>query len=149
MLYHWIRCERVGRIGGLSFHAARWHQKARDEWIGRDDRTRRANLGLLVMNSRLLTLPGIRVPHLASHVPGMPVRRLADDWMAEQRDTAGHRLHFHRPGACGHLHRRRTGCAGTNPGCRPRLACSVWMRPLERRWRERLRRQDVILIVAL
>ncbi len=81
-LFYWIRCARLGRVGGLSFHAAGWRQKARDCFIGWDARARRANLGLAVNNSRFLILPGVRVPHLASHALGLAVRREAGDWEA-------------------------------------------------------------------
>ena len=76
-LHYWIRCPRLGRVGGLSFLAAGWHKRARDRHIGWDGRARRANLGLVVNNSRFMILPGVRVPHLASHALGLPTRRLA------------------------------------------------------------------------
>ncbi len=30
LLFYWISSERLGRVGGLCFHAANWHQRARD-----------------------------------------------------------------------------------------------------------------------
>lgn len=52
----------------------------RDQWIGWDHHQRRRNLSWVVNNSRFLIFPWVEVPHLASHVLGRLVRRLADDW---------------------------------------------------------------------
>src|SRR5207249_5124033 len=41
---------------------------------------RRQNLHLVINNSRLLILPGVQVANLASHVLGLAVRRLSQDW---------------------------------------------------------------------
>ena len=70
----------AGFIGGLSFSAAAWRLKARDEWIGWDDAARGRGLEKIVGNSRFLLLPTVQVPNLASHVLGLAVRRLAADW---------------------------------------------------------------------
>ena len=66
-----IRSEQFGWLGGLAFSAAAWHLRERDDWIGWSPKTRRANLHKVVANSRFLLLPGVRVPHLASHVLGL------------------------------------------------------------------------------
>ena len=107
-----------------------------------------ANLGLVVQNSRLLVLPGVRVPHLASHALALAARRLPDDWeelhgvrpaMAcafvgpEQDDTVHAAAGWQLAGrTSGHPPGRRGGGAP---------ACGVWMLPLEPGWRERLRRE--------
>jgi len=67
-------------LGGLAFSAAAWQLKARDEWIEWRAGARRQNLHLVIDNSRLLILPGVHVPNLASHVLGLAVRRLRQDW---------------------------------------------------------------------
>ena len=77
-----IRNEREEYLGGLSFSAATWRLKVRDEWIGWSERARRANLGQVVLNSRFLILPTVQVPHLASHVLSLAASRLCDDWEA-------------------------------------------------------------------
>src|SRR4030067_555030 len=41
---------------------------------------RQAGLSKVVPNSRFLILPGVRVPHLASHVLSQALKRLARDW---------------------------------------------------------------------
>ena len=67
-------------LGGLAFSAAAWRLHARDEWIGWDEVAREQNLHQVVGNSRFLILPHVRVAHLASHVLGLVLRRLREDW---------------------------------------------------------------------
>jgi len=52
----------------------------RDAWIGWTDLERRRFRYRLLGNSRFLILPGVQVPHLASHVLAIAVRRLRADW---------------------------------------------------------------------
>jgi len=75
-----IHSEHHGWLGGLGFSAAAWHLRERDAWIGWSAKARRANLHKVVANSRFLLRPGIRVPHLASHVLGLAARTVAADW---------------------------------------------------------------------
>lgn len=75
-----IRSEKYGWVGGLSFSGAAWSVKARDGWIGWSRETREKNLNQVVGNSRFLIVPQWRVPHLASHVLGLAMRRLRKDW---------------------------------------------------------------------
>jgi hypothetical protein len=75
-----IHSPLVGWLGGLAFSAAAWQLAARDAWIGWGAHARRANLARVVANSRFLILPGVRVPHLGSHVLGLAARRLGADW---------------------------------------------------------------------
>ena len=46
---------------------------------------RRANLPLVVNNSRFLILPWVRVPNLASHILSLAARQLPGDWLAAYR----------------------------------------------------------------
>lgn len=62
------------------FAAAAWQVRARDTFIGWSAAQRRQRLGAVVNNTRFLILPHVRVPHLASHVLGRLLRRLAVDW---------------------------------------------------------------------
>lgn len=80
-LRYLVRCSQ-GYVGVLSFSAPAWRVAARDRFIGWDEPTRAARLGQVVNNSRFLILPQLRVPHLASHVLGQALRRLAGDWEA-------------------------------------------------------------------
>ena len=75
-----VRSGKQGWLGGLAFSAAAWRVEARDSWIGWDRVSREQNLNQVVDNSRFLILPQVQVPHLASHVLGMALRRLRSDW---------------------------------------------------------------------
>lgn len=75
-----IHREHYGWVGGLSFSAATWRLKARDQFIGWSERARRQNLQRVVCNSRFLILPTVRVANLASHVLSRCLNRLAVDW---------------------------------------------------------------------
>jgi Druantia protein DruA/Transposase DNA-binding/Transposase Tn5 dimerisation domain len=77
---HLIISQRYGVVGGLAVSAAAWRLGARDQWLGWDDATRRAQLPGVVCNSRFLILPTVRVQHLGSHVLGQLARRIAGDW---------------------------------------------------------------------
>jgi len=81
--------DRDGRpLGCVLFGSAAWRTAARDAFIGWDRVAREANLALLTNNSRLLVLPWVRVPHLASHLLSRVCRRVGRDWMAKY----GHRV---------------------------------------------------------
>ena len=77
-----IRSRRGEWLGGLAFSAAAWRVAARDRWIGWSEAARREHLPRVIANSRFLLLPGRHVPHLASHVLGQALRRVAGDWQA-------------------------------------------------------------------
>jgi hypothetical protein len=66
----------------LSWTAAAFGLKAREEWIGWSPVQRRRRLSLVVNNSRFLILPGVACPNLASRVMGLCLRRLSADWQA-------------------------------------------------------------------
>ena len=72
----------AGYLGALDFGSAAWRLAARERFIGWDEATRARHLERVVNNRRFLILPQLRVPHLASHVLGLALRRLADDWEA-------------------------------------------------------------------
>lgn len=75
-----IKSPRHGWLGGFSFSAAAWSVKARDEWIGWNKQARQENLEKVACNSRFLILPWVNIPHLASHVLSLCVKRLSGDW---------------------------------------------------------------------
>jgi len=75
-----VHSERYGWVGGLSFSAATWRLKARDQYIGWSERARRQNMQRVVCNSRFLIVPTVRVANLASHVLSRCLNRLAGDW---------------------------------------------------------------------
>lgn len=61
---------------------------ARDRWIGWSPEQRMRSLARIANNTRFCILPWVRVPHLASHLLSLMVRRLATDWSA----ATGHAL---------------------------------------------------------
>lgn len=67
-------------LGCLQFSSPAWSMKARDEWIGWSDATRRQGLPRLINNSRFLILPWIRIPNLASHVLALALKAVVHDW---------------------------------------------------------------------
>jgi hypothetical protein len=74
-------CDRQGRpLACALFGSAAWRCAARDQWLGWDPATRARHLQRVTNNTRFLILPGVRVPHLASHVLGQLTRRLRADW---------------------------------------------------------------------
>ena len=77
-----IRSRTGEWLGGLAFSAAAWRVQARDRWIGWSEAARREHLPRVIANSRFLLLPGLHVPHLASHVLGQALRRVGRDWQA-------------------------------------------------------------------
>jgi len=75
-----VHCASYGWLGALSFSAATWRLKSRDQWIGWSEGARVANLQQVVCNSRFLLAPSVEVPNLASHVLALSVHRLPRDW---------------------------------------------------------------------
>jgi hypothetical protein len=72
-------CDRRD-LACVLFGCAAWKVKARDLFIGWSTEQRQRRLGLITNNSRFLILPQVRVPHLASHILGLLLRRLRADW---------------------------------------------------------------------
>ena len=68
-------------LGCMLFSASAWALKDRDIWIGWNESDRSARLIYVVNNSRFLLLPWVKVHNLASHVLGMAVRRIQEDWL--------------------------------------------------------------------
>jgi len=56
------------------------HIGCRDRYLGWTQEQRRANLYRVVINTRFLIFPWVRVPHLASHLLGVMARRVSRDW---------------------------------------------------------------------
>lgn len=135
-----------GPLGVVSFVSSPLRLGPRDRRLGWDARTRAAHIGLVVSNDRFLLLGGVRVPHLASHVLGRAVRRLASDWEARhgvRPVLAETCVESSRPGTS----YRAAGwewagvTAGNPPGCvgsgSPK---GVWLRGLSSDWESVLRR---------
>jgi len=70
-------------VACLLFGAAAWKAAARDTFIGWSREQRERNISRVVNNMRFLIPPWVHVPHLASHVLAMVLRRLPDDWQVK------------------------------------------------------------------
>jgi len=86
-LRYLVRVERPqpAVVGCIQFSSPAWRMAARDQWIGWDAEARTKNLQRVVQNSRYLILPWVRVQNLATHVLGLAVRRLPQDWWEAYR----------------------------------------------------------------
>jgi SRSO17 transposase len=91
--YHYLSYQRLfghrlkylAFIGGhpvaaLSWSAAAWKVGTRDLFIGWSEEQKRTYLDRVANNSRFLILPWVRIPHLASHLLSLNIRRLRRDW---------------------------------------------------------------------
>jgi len=139
-----------GELAGLvSWAAAARCNAARDRYVGWDQQGRRANLHLVVNNSRFLLLGWTRrLPHLASRVLGANLRRLSRDW----EEAYGHRVvlaesFVDRARFRGTCYRASNWiCVGETKGWAKRgaryrfhgEAKSVWLYPLRRDFKDQL-----------
>lgn len=73
---------KYGWLGGFAFSAAALHLHDRDEWIGWDLESRRANLHQVINMSRFLIRSSVSCQNLASHLLGMAIRKLPQDFEA-------------------------------------------------------------------
>jgi hypothetical protein len=64
----------------MSWSAAAYKLKLREEWIGWSDQQKQRRLPLVVNNSRFLILKGFHVPNLASRIMKLELQRLNSDW---------------------------------------------------------------------
>ncbi len=144
----WITSSRHGRLGGLVFGAASWHQKARDDFIGWSQGARVAHLGEIVNNDRFLILPSVDVKELASHALACACRRLATDWHEKYGVKPVLAYTYVGPEHSGVSYRAagwercEEMTSGRPPGATgPGVQRSVWMKPLTPDWRAVLCRE--------
>jgi SRSO17 transposase len=74
-------------VAALSFSAPALKLSVRDYYIGWSAEQRKLYLDRIANNSRFLILPWIQVPHLASHVLALTLRRLNPDWQRQFHRT--------------------------------------------------------------
>ena len=67
-------------VACVAWASAAWKIKARDQFIGWDERRKRQNLHLVANNTRFLILPWVKVKYLASKLLALSVKRLSADW---------------------------------------------------------------------
>jgi hypothetical protein len=80
---YWVAARLGGQrviLGGLLFAAPAKSVAARDAALGWTRQEQQRYRYRVVANSRFVLLRGVRVPHLASHVLALAVRRLRADW---------------------------------------------------------------------
>jgi hypothetical protein len=80
---YWICGESGGRriiLGAFLFAAAARNVAARDAWLGWTRHEQQRFRHRVVANSRMLIMPGVKVPCLASHALSLALRRLPQDW---------------------------------------------------------------------
>lgn len=70
----------------VGFSSAALKVSVRDEFIGWQPEHQIARLKYIANNARFVILPGYNVPNMGSHVLGLVLRRLSDDW----RGVHGH-----------------------------------------------------------
>ena len=139
-LRYWVRSSLHGRLGGIGFCAASWHQKARDDFIGWSADARALNLPLAINNHRFLLLPGVRVHGLASRVLELAAGRVAADWEAAYTARPVLAYSYVGPDHAGTCYRAAgwrccsQHTSGQPPGSAAGAARTVWMKPLAADW---------------
>jgi Druantia protein DruA/Transposase Tn5 dimerisation domain/Transposase DNA-binding len=74
----YVVCTQDQVVAAASFSSAALQVAARDEFIGWTARARQRNRSLVIDQSRFCVT--VQVPNLASHVHGLLLSRVADDW---------------------------------------------------------------------
>lgn len=159
--YHYLGYRRMGGaqmrlfvraddqlVALLGFSAAAWRLAPRDAFIGWNDAQRRANLHQVVDNSRFLLLPWVHGKNLASRILALAIRRLPGLWQHRYRyrplllETFVDSQRF--AGTCYKAanwmcvgHSRGRGKWDRKNAC-DKPVKSIWLYPLQRRFRERL-----------
>jgi len=129
-----------GDLGAAACQSASFALQDRDHWIGWNEATRRGNLARVVANARFLILPGVRVPHLASHLLGQLARRLPADWAARYGVRPLLLETFVHPDYAGTCYAAAGWeCIGHSAGRRDGVPKALWVRPLADDARQRLR----------
>ncbi len=100
--------------------------------IGWSNEARIANIGQVVCNQRLLILPGIEVPKLASQVLRMATQRIADDWQAKYHIRPVLAYTFTEPGQGWSYRVARWRCCPELTSGPDRVRCSGFMGPCRR-----------------
>jgi hypothetical protein len=77
-------------VACLSWSSCVFRIRCRDEFIGWNHEQRNANIRHMANNSRFLILPWIQVKNLASHILGLSVRNVSQQW----ESVYGYPLYF-------------------------------------------------------
>jgi len=144
---YWIESQCGRPLACALFGAAAWKCAPRDRFIGWDAQACQKHLQLLANNMRLLILPWVQVPLLASHLLGLLARRVSVDWQrkyghpiylletfVEQDRFAGTSYR-----AANWIHVGQTqgrGRQGPNPRIRSASIKDIYLWPLHSRFRQ-------------
>jgi len=82
----YIAFSRGRALACLGWSSAPRHIGCRDRYLGWTKEERERHLCRVIINTRFLILPWVRVPHLASYLLGKMARRISEDW---------HRVYHH------------------------------------------------------
>lgn len=148
---YWIRVWGAGSepqiVGALLFGAAAKALADRDRFIGWTAEERSRYRWRIVNNTRFLILPGIEIPHLASHVLGMAARRIRADWRIRYGYEPVMLETFIEPPYAGTSYRAANWiCVGETQGrgrqdrykTYSQPVKTIWVYPLMRDWRTAL-----------
>ena len=135
-----VSSSKWGPVGVLTFSTGTWALQDRDKYIGWSEQERREHLKHVVRNDRFLILPTVEVRHLASHVLGVVLKRLPQDW--EQRyavrpvlaETFVDTKRF--KGTC--YRAANWKVVGKTAGRRDGKSKAIFVYPLARQWRKKL-----------
>lgn len=89
-LPYWVESHSGQLVACALFGAAAWKCAPRDRFIGWSPPARQEHLQVVANNMRLLVLPWVRVPCLASHLLSSLARRVSSDWQHKY----GHRIYL-------------------------------------------------------
>ena len=131
-----VKSSTHGYLGALAFSSAAFALKARDTYIGWSENARRANIGMVVGNSRFLILPMVKVLHLASHVLSLALARLPDDWLARYHMRPVLVETFVDPGRFRGICYKAANWKriGETAGRRDGQPKTIWVYPLAKNW---------------
>ena len=143
-----VRSKDGSPLACLLFGSAAWKCRDRDAFIGWNSEQRSAGLTMMTNNTRMLIMPFVKVPHLASHILALISRRISGDWEAKY----GHGLAAIETfvevdrfrGTCykaaNWINVGRTAGRGRNDRRHERAlaAKDIYLFPLNRRWRQSL-----------
>lgn len=131
-----FRCE-AGYLGACAFQAAHFALADRDQFVGWSETARRANLGMAINNTRFL--PSVKVTNLASHVLGILVNCVPDDWHASYGVRPVLMETLVHPDYGGTCYKAANWLeVGTSSGRRDGVTKSLLLYPLSPDWKVRL-----------
>jgi len=137
-----------GELGAVSFGAAAWKVRDRDQWIGWSEDTRIQQLHRVINNARFLILPWVRCPNLGSRILSRCARQVPEDFQQRygyrpvlfetfvERDRFSGTVYRASNWHCVGQTTGRGKLDPTHQAALPRK--TVWLYPLVKDWRRQL-----------